>query len=55
MERKVHIIAELKQISPYLADMSNGMPQSVPNGYFDSFSEEMLKLAKEVSITMFRL
>ncbi len=52
METKVDIIAELKEVSPFLLEISKSIPQSVPNGYFDSFSSEMLKLAKESSFTL---
>lgn len=56
METKVDIIAELiaelKEVSPFLLDVSKNVPQSVPNGYFDSFSNEILKLAKASSFTV---
>jgi hypothetical protein len=52
METKVDIINELKDLSPFLLDLSKQMPQSVPNGYFDSLSGEILRLAKESSLNV---
>ncbi|MEI6264002.1 MAG: hypothetical protein WCP74_02790 [Sphingobacteriia bacterium] len=52
METKVDIKAELLEISPFLVDISKNMPQGLPNGYFESFSSEILKLAKESSFSV---
>ncbi len=52
METKVEIKAELIAVSPFLVGISKSMPQTLPNGYFDSFSAEMLQLAKESSLSV---
>ncbi len=52
MDTKVDIKVELIELSPFLVGISKNMPQALPNGYFDSFSSEMLNLAKASSLTV---
>lgn len=51
METIIDTKAELKEVSPFLLGISNSIPQSLPDGYFESFTAKMLTLAKDSSIT----
>ena len=49
MNQQNTIVKELKQIAPLIASNNNKMPQQLPDGYFDSFAEKILVLAKQQS------
>ena len=44
------MLEELKPIAPLLAGINNKMPQQLPVGYFETFAEKILVLAKTQSI-----
>lgn len=52
MEENKHINSALNELSPLLEGISKTMPQTVPLGYFDSFADKMLILAKKSSISV---
>ena len=52
MEENKHINSALNELSPLLEGISKTMPQTVPLGYFDSFADKMLILAKNSSISV---
>ncbi len=49
MNQQNTILDELKSISPFVASINNKMPQQLPDGYFISFAEKILVLAKQQS------
>ncbi len=49
MNQQNNIREELKLIAPLVASINNKMPQQLPLGYFDSFAQKILFLAKEQS------
>lgn len=51
MNQQNTIIEELKSIAPSIASINNKMPQQLPDGYFDSFAQKILVLAKQQSDT----
>ncbi len=52
MNGRLDIKAALKMISPILADITKSMPQSVPDGYFDSFSVDLFKIVNESPLSV---
>jgi hypothetical protein len=48
MEKRYEIGSELREISPYLADIPGGEgPYVVPEGYFDSFADQLMNKIRE--------
>ncbi len=50
MNKQNTISAELKSVAPFLADINKMMPQQLPSGYFETFTEKILALAKLQSV-----
>ena len=46
MENREHILSELREVSPLLAEIPAAATFSVPEGYFNILSDEMLELVK---------
>ncbi len=46
METKIDILNELKELSPMLASISKANVYTLPNGYFDTLTDELLTTSK---------
>lgn len=49
MNQQYSIVEELKTVAPSVANIKNVMPQQLPEGYFESFAQKILILAKQQS------